>query len=197
MFRSLPCRVLGSQKVSGSHRDVWTAECRDAITESLEVIQTSSKQSLWKSQRCPRSASLVSAHMSTSDQATKLREILENQIDNYFAVKQCRVSNSDKLWGTKDIKKLDRWKKVEYRKHGKSTKYLYLLKAYNSKCKTAAQLSLQRNVSDLMEPAPGKAWATLKKMGAQPGECGGEEAFTLTDHLEQNLTLDQSIERIL
>ena len=48
-----------------------------------------------------------------------------------------------------------------------------------------------------MQAAPGKAWNTLKKMGAQPGECGGEGAFTLTEHLEQNLSTDESLERIV
>ena len=34
-------------------------------------------------------------------------------------------------------------------------------------------------------------------MGAQPGECGGHGGFTLTEHLEHNLTDEQSLERII
>ena len=34
-------------------------------------------------------------------------------------------------------------------------------------------------------------------MGAQPGECGGQGAFTLTEHLEENLTTEESLERIV
>ena len=58
-------------------------------------------------------------------------------------------------------------------------------------------MHLNRNVTDLMQAAPGKAWDTLKKMGAQPGECGGQGGFTLTEHLEENLTAEQSLERIV
>ena len=58
-------------------------------------------------------------------------------------------------------------------------------------------MHLKRNVSDLMQAAPGKAWQTLKKMGAQPGECGGQGGFTLTEHLDQNLSAEQSLEKIV
>ena len=107
------------------------------------------------------------------------------------------MSNTDKPWITKEIKKLDRWKKVEYKRHGKSEKYQEILKKYDDKMLIASKQHLRRNVTDLMEAAPGRAWATLKRMGAQPGECGEEGSFTLTDHLEQNLTLEESLEKIV
>ena len=71
-----------------------------------------------------------------------------------------------------------------------------MLQSYNEKVKSAAKMHLKRSVSDLMQAAPGKAWDTLKKMGAQLGECGGQGGFTLTEHLEENLTTEQSLERI-
>ena len=72
-----------------------------------------------------------------------------------------------------------------------------MLQSYKEKVKSAAKMHLKRNVSDLMQAAPGKAWDTLKKMGAQPGECGGQGGFTLTEHLEENLTTEQFLERIV
>ena len=63
-----------------------------------------------------------------------------------------------------------------------------MLQAYNWKVDNAAKMHLKKNVIDLMQAAPGRAWDTLKKMGAQPGECGGQGAFTLTEHMDQNLT---------
>ena len=36
----------------------------------------------------------------------------------------------------------------------------------------------------------------MKKLGAQPGDCADEGSFTLTSHLEENLTTEESIERI-
>ena len=135
--------------------------------------------------------------MSTTEQAQIFKQITEEQVNKYFPLKECRVSSTDKPWITKDIKKLDRLRKSEYKKNGKSTKYIGLLESYNRTFERAARTHLKQNVTELMEAAPGKAWQTLKKMGAQPGECGGQGGFTLTEHLEQNLTPEESLERIV
>ena len=73
---------------------------------------------------------------------------------------------------TKEIKKLNRLKKCEYKKHGQSAKYSQILSSYNLKFHTATKEHLRNNVTDLMQAAPGRAWSVLKKMGAAPGECG-------------------------
>ena len=135
--------------------------------------------------------------ISTSEQARMLKDVTEQQLNKFFPIKQCRVTNTDKLWITKEIKKLDRWKKAEYRRNGKSKKYIGLLQSYYQKYKEATKMHLKRNVSDLMQAAPGKAWQTVKKMGAQSGECGGQGGFTLTEHLDQNLSEEQSLEKIV
>ena len=93
--------------------------------------------------------------LSPSEQAQILKEMTEQQLNRYFPVKECRVSATDKPWITRDIKKLDRLKKSEYKKNGKSVKYLGLLKTYNHKFESAAKTLFKRNV------APGKAWQTL------------------------------------
>ena len=112
-------------------------------------------------------------------------------------MKQVRISNIDKPWITQEIKKIDRWKKTEYKKHGKSNKYINLLNSNNEKIHSASKQYLKRNVSDLMEAAPGRAWAVLKKMGAEPGQFGEEGAFSMTEHVEQNLTVEESLEKIV
>ena len=70
---------------------------------------------------------------STSEQGLALKKLLQVQVDNKFPLKSCRVSNTDKPWVTKAIKQLDRWKKAEYKKRGRSEKYEKLLKSYNDK----------------------------------------------------------------
>ena len=132
-----------------------------------------------------------------SEQAQKISIILQNQVDKYFPVKKVRVSNIDKPWITNDLKKMDRWRKEEYKRHGKSEKYLNLQKQYNNKMYSSSQQYLQQNVTDLMEAAPGRAWSVLKKMGAREGDCGEEGAFTMVEHLEQNLSVDESLEKMV
>jgi hypothetical protein len=46
----------------------------------------------------------------------------------------------------------------------------------------------------MMEEAPGKAYRAMKKLGARPGDMDQEDGFTLTSHIEKNLTPQQSVE---
>ena len=67
---------------------------------------------------------------------------------------------------------------------------------YNEKLRQSAVKYLEKNVTALKEEDPSKAFKTLKKLGAHPGECLEEGSFTLTSHTEQNLTEKESVERI-
>ena len=49
---------------------------------------------------------------------------------------------------------------------------------------------------ELKDSDPGKAYATLKRMGAQPGDNLEDGNFAILQHLEENLTDQQSVERI-
>ena len=69
-------------------------------------------------------------------------------------------------------------------------------KTYDEKMKIAAQVYLERNVQSLKEDDPGKAYRNLKKMAAQPGDCSNEGTFTLLSHIEDNLSSEESSERI-
>ena len=110
---------------------------------------------------------------SSSEQADMLSIILQGQVDKYFPVKKVRVSNIDKPWITNNLKKMDRLRKEEYKRHGKSEKYLNLQKQYSDKMNSASRQYLKQNVTDLMEAAPGRAWSVLKKMGARGLRGGG------------------------
>jgi hypothetical protein len=48
----------------------------------------------------------------------------------------------------------------------------------------------------MREEAPGKAYRAIKKLGARPGDCDAETGFTLTSHVELDLTPKQSVERL-
>ena len=60
----------------------------------------------------------------------------------------------------------------------------------------AAVAYLEKNVRSLKEDNPGRAYKSLKKMSAQPGDVSDEGNFTLLSHMEENLSTEQSIERI-
>ena len=94
------------------------------------------------------------------------------------------------------MKKLDRLVKREYTNHLKSKKYLRLKESYDQKFKIAAADYLKKSVRSLMEDDPGTAYSCLKRLAAQPGDHPDEGSFTLLSHQEDNLTPEQSIERI-
>ena len=60
----------------------------------------------------------------------------------------------------------------------------------------AAEEYLTKNSKLLKTSNPSKAYATLKKMGAQPGEFEDEGSFTLSEHLDLDLSVKESVNRI-
>ena len=118
------------------------------------------------------------------------------KLDEVFPTKTVRLSNKDKKWMDYELKKLDRAKKREWCKRGKTDKYLRLKNDFEEKFKKAAEQFLEKNVRELKESDPGRAYATLKKMGSQPGDELDDGTFSLLDHLESNLTAKESVERI-
>ena len=133
---------------------------------------------------------------SPSTQALALQRVLELKLNEIFPTKEVRISNKDKQWIDSELKKLDRSKKREYSKRGRSDKYIELSKQFDLKFKKAAHNFLEKNVRSLKEDEPGKAYATLKRMGAQPGDGLDDGSFSLLEHLEANLTNKESVEKI-
>ena len=70
-----------------------------------------------------------------------------------------------------------------------------LKKEFEVKYKKAASAYLTKCVSDLKTAQPGKAAATLKRLGAQPGDCSEAGTFTLLNHTKENLSVEQQLER--
>ena len=132
-----------------------------------------------------------------SQQVQTFEEIMNKKLDAFLPQKTVKIRpNFDKPYITGDLKELDRKIKREYRKNCKSEKYLRLKSVYDEKLKKEAKAYLDKNVRSLMEDEPGKAYQTLKKMGAQPGDCLEDNSFTLLNHLEADLSQEHSIEKI-
>ena len=51
-------------------------------------------------------------------------------------------------------------------------------------------------IDGLKECDSGKAYRILKNMGSQPGDCTDSKTFFLPNHLAENLTDQQSAERV-
>ena len=117
-------------------------------------------------------------------------------MDDIFPTKTVGITQKDLPFLNAELKKLDWLVKKEYNKKGKTDKYENMKACYDEKMKKAALDHLDKNVRTLKESDPGKAYATLKTMGAQPGDMLDDGSFTLISHLEDNLTNNVSLERI-
>ena len=131
-----------------------------------------------------------------TEQVEEFSKMVEEKVEAIFPEKKLKIRISkDKEFITAELKTLDRRRKKEWRKNGKSEKYLRTKAEFDTKYKKAAAEFLKKCVSDMKIENPGKAAATLKKMGAMPGDCQ-EGTFTLLNHIAENLTVEEQIERI-
>jgi hypothetical protein len=133
---------------------------------------------------------------STTAQVAAYEKIVEEKVEQLFPEKTIRITNKDKDFITAELKTLDRKKKREWSKKGRSALYIQLRKEFRDKYKQAASAYLKKCVSDMKIEHPGKAAATLKRMGAQPGDCLEGGSFTLLSHIRENLTVKQQLERL-
>ena len=62
-----------------------------------------------------------------------LEEVFSQKLDDYFPQKVTKLGLSDKPFVTSELKNLKRKRMREYKKHGKSQKYLKLLKEFSEK----------------------------------------------------------------
>ena len=141
--------------------------------------------------------SRLTDRLTPTQQVEMFEKMVQDKIDVILPQKTIKFAkNFDKPFITAELKKLDRQKKRQYRKNSESAKYLDLLSQFKTKYEAAAEAYLEKNVRSLKKDDPGKAYATLKRMGAQPGDCSDEGSFTLISHMEDNLTTAESTERI-
>ena len=131
-----------------------------------------------------------------SEQVQLLQNTLSTSLEKFLPAKTVKFSKKDKKWMNGELKKIDRLKKREWCKNGKSLKYIALKKKFDTKFKDAAKKFAEKNVTELMEENPGKAYSTLRRMGAKPGDDLDDTSFVILEHLEKKLTSKESVELI-
>ena len=114
--------------------------------------------------------------------------LLQQKLDETCPQKSMKIGSQDKPFINAELKNIHRRKSREYIKHGKSEKYIALKTKFKQKYKIEASKYIQKNVEDLKVSNPGRAYSTLKKLGAQPGNCTDSNSFKLPSHTADNLT---------
>ena len=133
---------------------------------------------------------------SPTQQDDALQALLSDMLEASLPTKTVKLRNNDKPFITQEIKVIDRKRRREYDKHGKSQKYLALNTVYERKLKAAKQSYLNRNVRALLDTEPGRAYSILKRLGAQPGDTGDAATFDIQEHVSLGLSPAESADRI-
>ena len=124
-------------------------------------------------------------------------KILEDEINLICPSKNVKISSKDKPFITGDLK--DEFRRLcrLYRKAGKTKLFKKNKKKFQFNYKKAAKKYIDKNVTTIMEEAPGKATKALKQLSSRPGDCQQVGTFRLSNHLSQNLSIEQSIEKFV
>ena len=132
--------------------------------------------------------------LSPTKKAQNFEELLRSKLDIFCIEKSIKIGSHDKPWVNGEIKKLHRLKSREYVKNGTSEKYKKLQKEFKNKYFSAAEKYMHKSIEELKETNPGQTYSILKRMGAQPGDCGDSGGFTLPGHA--HLSSQESAEEI-
>ena len=138
----------------------------------------------------------VDQSLSPTEQVAIFEKLCQDKLDIFCPEKQFKLSSQDKPFITAELKIIHRKKSREYIKRGKTLKYHELVAQFDKLYKAEAKKYLEKNVAALKESNPGQAYSTLKRMGAQPGDCLNLNTFTLPQHENENLSEEESAERI-
>ena len=73
-----------------------------------------------------------------TEKVAEMRNILNQRVDKYFAVQEYKVSSQDLPYMPDELKKLDRHKRWEHKKNGRSDKFREMKAKFDSKLKAEA-----------------------------------------------------------
>ena len=90
------------------------------------------------------------------------------------------------------MKVLDRLRKREYAKHGKSEKFLYLKDKFDTLYKKTAKDYLSKNVDHLLKSKPDCTHGTLKLLGATPSDDSDSSSFSIPEISDKELTDEEA-----
>ena len=129
---------------------------------------------------------------SPTNQAEELDELLNDKLDLFCPKKTLKLSNKDKPFITTELKTIDRKRRREYARNGKSLKYYELKKKFQSLYKIEAKKYMQKQVDSLIQSNPSKTYQILKRLGSHSDD--NIDDLSLSGH--ESLSADESAERI-
>ena len=138
---------------------------------------------------------LSDTSLSTTELVSRFQDHVSTLISNHFPTKVVSASHEDKPWFTEELRILKRKRQRVYTKEGQTPKYLSIKLKFENDAKEAALKYTEKIQNEVLEGKRGSSYAALCKLGTNDSEASGT-TFVLPNHVEENLTSQQSAERI-
>ena len=90
--------------------------------------------------------------------------MLLKKLDEIFPLKERKINSDDQPWISFKLKKLDRKRKRDYKKHRRSEKWKNLSNFFKKEVKMAKENFYKKNIADLKQQKPSKWYSCLKKI---------------------------------
>ena len=120
--------------------------------------------------------------------------MIKEKLEQIFPEKQIKIYDGDKEFMTKEMRKIRRQKSREYRRKKKSPKFNKLHLKFCQMKKENSQKFIKK-IEELKNCNVGQFFKKIKMIGARLGEKT-HQSFTLPNHVKEDLTAEQSAEKI-
>ena len=112
-------------------------------------------------------------------------------VELHFPLKLAKISSYDSPYFNERLRTLRRQRQREYRKHGKSEKYLKIKKCFEVSLETAAHVYKQKIIAEVTEGKRGSSYRALKKLAK---DSPSDPSFKIPAHEDSDLSAEQSAE---
>ena len=132
---------------------------------------------------------------SASSMAIKFSEMVEAKLDTISPLEEVKITKMDSQITSLAMKRLARNRLREYTKHGNSLKFKEIKQKQKEKLKQESKKLIDKEI----ERAGGKGMSWLQaaqRVSARPG-TDQNSTFTLPKHTDENLTKEESAERLV
>ena len=115
-------------------------------------------------------------------------------VEYHFPLKTVQISSYDQPFFTDRLRTLRRQRQREYRRSGRSEKYVEIKKKFDEAFTKEAQNYKDKVIAEVTEGKRGSAYKALKKLGT--GGSNDDANFQIPSHVESNLSAEESAEII-
>jgi hypothetical protein len=118
-------------------------------------------------------------------------------VNEGFPLKEIQVGQSDLPYFTEELRQLKRQRLRAYTAYGsKSAQYERLRNTFNMKLEIEATKYRNKIENEVRAGKRGSGYQAIRKLGLKPGESWNRQELTLPAYIEENLTPQQSANRL-